>query len=107
MAMLRRLVGSKLGFDLVATGRQLKAAEAEGARLVSRVLSADGFESESAEVLKGLAQSSATALALTKRQFYEAESRPFAEAIELGARVNALSRTTPDFREAIQRFLKK
>src|SRR5688572_3896088 len=107
MAMLRRLVGSKLGFDLVATGRQLKAAEAEGARLVSRVLPADGFESEAAEVLKGLAQTSATALALTKRQFYEAESRPFAEAIELGARVNALSRTTPDFRDAIQRFLKK
>lgn len=107
MAMLRRLVGSKLGFDLVATGRQLKASEAEGARLVSRVLSGEGFESEAAQVLKGLATTGATALALTKRQFYEAESKPFAEAVELGARVNALARSTPDFREAIKQFLKK
>jgi enoyl-CoA hydratase/carnithine racemase len=70
-------------------------------------LSRDGFEGEAAEVLKSLAASSATALALTKRQFYEAESRPFGEAVELGARVNALSRGTPDFREAIARFLAK
>jgi methylglutaconyl-CoA hydratase len=107
MAMLRRLVGSKMGFDLVATGRQMSASDPDGARLVSRVLSRDGFEAEAAQVLKGLAGSSATALALTKRQFYEAESKPFAEAVELGARVNALARSTPDFREAIARFLKK
>lgn len=107
MSMLRRLVGSKMGFDLVTTGRQVKAADPDGARLVSRVLSREGFEAEAAEVLQGLAASSATALALTKKQFYEAESKPFDDAIELGARVNALARSTPDFRDAIARFLSK
>lgn len=107
MSMLRRLVGSKMGFDLVATGRQVKAGDPEGARLVSRVLSRDGFDAEADQALKGIAASSATALALTKRQFYEAEGRPFDEAIRLGAEVNALARSTTDFREAIGRFLKK
>ena len=54
-----------------------------------------------------LAASSATALALTKQQFYAIEGKDFAGAIRLGAEVNALSRTTPDFRAAISQFLKK
>jgi hypothetical protein len=37
----------------------------------------------------------------------ELEGKSFAEGIALGARVNALARTTPDFRAAIARFLAK
>ena len=47
------------------------------------------------------------ALALTKQQFYRLEGVPFAEGIRLSADVNAVSRTTPDFRAALQAFLKK
>ena len=107
ISMLRRLVGEKVGFDLVGTGRQLKADEAERLGVVSRVLTRDGFEQEAAEVLKGMASASATAMALTKRQFYEVEGKAFPNAVELGARVNALARSTPDFRDLIQQFLKK
>lgn len=107
ISMLRRLTGEKVGFDLVATGRQVTATEAERLGLVSRVLSRDSFEAEAEAILRGIAVSSATALALTKRQFYEADGKPFADTIELGARVNALARSTPDFRAAIARFLQK
>ena len=45
------------------------------------------------------------ALALTKRLFVELDGRTFGEGIALGARTNALARTTPDFKAAIARFL--
>ncbi len=107
MAMLVRCTGEKVAFDLVATGRVMRAAEAREAGIVSRVLPADGFEGAVQDVLIGLASASATALALTKRQLYELDERTFAEGIRLGAQVNALSRSTPDFRAAVEQFLRK
>jgi len=107
MTMLRRAVGEKIAFDLAATGRLLWADEALRLGLISRVLSADNFEQEAAQLLTQLAGASASALALTKKQFYAIEGKAFGEAIRLGSEVNALSRSTPDFRTAIQRFLKK
>jgi methylglutaconyl-CoA hydratase len=107
IALLRRTAGEKVAYDLVATGRILTAAQALGAGLVSRVLSEEGFEAEAQGILGQLAAASPTAAALTKRQFYEVEGRPFAEAIRLGAEVNALARTTGDFRAAIEKFLRK
>jgi hypothetical protein len=55
--------------------------------------------------VRKLAQASATAFALTKQLFTELDGRSFADGILLGARVNAISRTTPDFRRAISEFL--
>jgi methylglutaconyl-CoA hydratase len=107
MAMLRRIVGEKVAFDLVATGRLLAAEEAAQLGLVSRVLPAETFERELAAVLTGLAGASATALALIKRQLYELDGRSFEEGIRLGADVNAVARTTPEFRRAVEGFLKK
>jgi methylglutaconyl-CoA hydratase len=107
MAMLRRIVGEKVAFDLVTTGRLLTAAEAGAIGLVSRVLPAAEFERQAAEIVRQLADASASALALTKRQLYELEGRGFEEGIQLGAAVNAAARTTPDFRRAIEAFLHK
>ncbi len=107
MTMLRRLVGEKVAFDLAATGRLLDAAEAARLGIVSRVLPADGFDAEVARQLGALAALSATALALTKQQFYQLDGLGLEEGIRLGAKVNAVSRATPDFRQAISAFLKK
>jgi methylglutaconyl-CoA hydratase len=107
MTMLRRAVGEKLAFDLAATGRVLSAAQAATAGLVSRVFSDESFETDVAEVLQGLAQAGSSAIALTKRQFYQLDGLDFEAGIRLGARVNALSRSTPEFRTAISAFLRK
>lgn len=101
MAMLVRAVGEKRGFDLVATGRLLSAAEAEALGLISRVADAE----QAAAVVQGLASASGTALALIKRQFYQLDGLGFDEGIRLGAQVNAVARSTPDFAEAVKRFL--
>ena len=107
MTLLRRLTGEKIAFDLAATGRVLTANEALVAGLVSRVVSEAAFGTVSAEVLTALASTSGSALALTKRQFYRLDGLSFQEGIALGAQVNALARSTPDFKQAIAAFLAK
>lgn len=105
--LLRRLVGEKVAFDLAATGRLVDAAEAERLGLISRALPAAAFEAESDRVLAQLAASSSSALALLKQQFYQLDGLGFEAGVRLGAKVNAVARATPDFRQAIAQFLKK
>ncbi len=105
--LLRRLAGEKMALDLILTGRLLTADEALAAGLVSRVVPDDDLERAGADLAAQLAASSASALALTKRLFYELDGKSLAEGIELGARVNAVARSTPEFREALVRFLRR
>lgn len=107
MTLLRRAVGEKPAFDLAATGRVLTASEAAACGLVSRVYDDAVFAAKVEEMLRALAGTSSTALAFTKRQFYQLDGLPFEDALRLGADVNALSRTTPDFRAALEAFLAK
>jgi methylglutaconyl-CoA hydratase len=107
MTMLRRAVGEKVAFDLAATGRVLTAREAMEAGLLSRVFPDQAFESRVQEVVRGLAAAGRSAIALTKRQFYQLDGMDFEAGIRLGAQVNALSRSTPEFRTAISAFLEK
>ncbi len=107
MTMLRRAVGEKVAFDLAATGRLLDGIEAAAVGLVSRVYEDADFEEQAAEVLGVLAEASPSALAFTKQQFYQLDGLSFDEGLRLGADVNAVSRSTPDFRAALSAFLKK
>lgn len=107
MNMLRRAVGEKIAFDLAATGRLLSAREAERTGLVSRVWPEADFAAGADELVRTVAGLSPTALALTKQQLYRLDGTGFEEGIHLSADVNAVSRTTPDFRAAIAAFLKK
>ena len=106
-ALLRRIVGEKVALDLLLTGRVLRAEEAERAGLISRVVPAGELERTTLGLAAELARASGTALALTKRLFYELEDASLEDGIARGARVNALARTTPDFRDAVARFLRK
>lgn len=105
MTMLRRAVGEKQAFDLVATGRIVSAVEALAIGLVSRVLPDDCFDAATQEIVAALATRSLTAAALTKQLFVDLDGRSFPDGIMLGARVNAISRTTPEFRMSIAAFL--
>jgi methylglutaconyl-CoA hydratase len=107
MTMLRRAVGEKVAFDLATTGRLLDGTEAAAAGLASRVYEDADFEEQAAEVLRVLAEASPSALAFTKQQFYQLDGLGFEDGLRLGADVNAVSRSTPDFRAALSAFLKK
>jgi methylglutaconyl-CoA hydratase len=105
--MLRRAVTEKVAFDLVTTGRVLDAEEARDVGLVARVYPAKTFQRDARTFVGELAQASVSALALIKRQLYELDTLDFADGIRLGAHVNALARGTPDFKRAVQEFLRK
>jgi methylglutaconyl-CoA hydratase len=105
MTTLRHQVGEKLALDLVLTGRLLDAEEARRAGLVSRVVPDDALEREGRELARLLVGAPASALALTKQLFYQLDGQSVEQGIALGARINALARQTPEFREAIGRFL--
>lgn len=104
--LLHRATREKIALDMILTGRLLGADEARAAGLISRVVPAGDLDREGTELALRLAGSSATALALTKRVLFEQEGQSFAEGIKLGARVNAIARSTPDFRTSIASFLK-
>jgi len=107
MTMLRRAVGEKIAFDLATTGRLLGGTEAAAAGLASRVYEDADFEEQAGEVLRVLSAASPSALAFTKQQFYQLDGLSFDDGLRLGADVNAVSRSTPDFRAALSAFLKK
>jgi methylglutaconyl-CoA hydratase len=105
MTVLRRAVGEKRAFDLVATGRVISAAEAAQIGLISRVVPDAEIESVAGGLGAALARQSATAFALTKQLFVELDDRNFGDGILLGARVNAIARGTEDFRRSVAGFL--
>ena len=107
MTMLRRAVGEKVAFDLVATGRVLDAEEAQRVGLVSRVFPAGAFDADITKLLASIAALSPSALALTKQQFYRLDGVSFAEGVALGAQVSSVARQAPDFRAAIAAFLEQ
>jgi methylglutaconyl-CoA hydratase len=107
MALLRRTVGEKVALDLVLTGRVLPADEAQRLGLVSRVFPNGELEQGTLGLARELAGSSMSAVAFTKQLFYQLEGDSLAEGIARGAKVNAIARTTPDFRDAIARFLRQ
>jgi methylglutaconyl-CoA hydratase len=107
MTFLRRVVGEKVALDLVLTGRVISAEEARLIGLLTRVVPDADLEREARFLAHTLSGSSSSALALTKQLFFQLESRSLAEGISLGAKANALARTTPDFRSAIAKFLER
>jgi methylglutaconyl-CoA hydratase len=104
MTMLRRSVGEKHAFDLVATGRVLTAAEAERIGLVSRVFSTAEFNQSTTAVLEELVAAPASALAATKTLFYKLDNLGFLDSLSAGIIANADARSSADFREGLRRF---
>src|SRR6266403_234027 len=104
MTMLRRSVGEKHAFDLVSTGRILKAEEAKSIGLVSRVFAAHEFDQLSQSVLDQLADAAPSSMAATKTLFYKLDTLGFLDGISAGIIANADSRATTAFREGVKRF---
>jgi methylglutaconyl-CoA hydratase len=107
MALLRRIVGEKVALDLVLTGRVLRGDEAERLGLISRLVPATELERATLNLAAELSGASGTALAFSKQLFYALDGTTLTDGIAQGARVNAIARSTPDFRAAVARFLKK
>ena len=107
MAILRRQIGEKRAFELVATGRQVRAGEALELGLVSRVVPAADFHASVEQLVGELGAMPAHALKATKRLFYSLDATNFADGLAQAIRVNVEARSTPEFREGVRRFAPK
>jgi methylglutaconyl-CoA hydratase len=105
MSILRRAVGEKVAFELVARGEPIGAAEALRLGLVNRVLPDASFLEEARRYARELAERPGSALELTKRLLYGQDGLSFEEAIARGAEVNVIARSTEECREGVRRFL--
>lgn len=107
MAILRRSLGEKRAFEMIALGNSIDADTAHRFGLVNRVFEAGSFDQEAAAFLESLASRSASAVALSKRLLYQIEGASFEAAIHEGAQVNVIARETDDCREGVRRFLER
>jgi methylglutaconyl-CoA hydratase len=107
MAILRRAVGEKRAFELVALGDEIDAHTAREWGLVNRVIPDATFRADADAFVGELAGRSASALALSKRLLYQIDGASFEAAIRAGAQVNALARLTDDCQDGIRASLEK
>lgn len=103
-ALLRRHMSDKQAFELVATGRTLRAEEARLLGLVSRVVPEEGFEAVTGSTLRHLGCCAPETFATIKRLFAALEGASFDEALAEAVRLNAQAYQTQAFREAAEQY---
>ena len=93
MTFLRRNVGEKRAFELLATGGAISAEEAERLGLVNRVCDDADFDTELDKFVTEVAQVGASAVMLTKSLLYHIDAMNFEQALRAGTGLNAVVRT--------------
>ena len=103
-----RKLGEAAARDLLLRGRLVDAAEAARIGLVTRAVPADALDAETDALCREIAtETSASAVALTKRLLADVPSMGLAEGLSYAARLNALARATDDCRAGVAAFLGK
>ncbi|HEV8146547.1 MAG TPA: enoyl-CoA hydratase-related protein [Bryobacteraceae bacterium] len=107
MAILRRNIGEKRAFEMIAAGEIIGAAEAHSIGLINRIYPEAEFDARADEYVRSLAAKSASAITLSKRLLYHMDGMTFEAALQAGVHGNAIARETPDAKRGIEQFVKK
>jgi methylglutaconyl-CoA hydratase len=107
MSLLRRSVGEKRAFELLASGEPVQAREACDLGMITWVYPDADFEASTASYAAALAAKSASALGLTKKLLYGIDGMNFEAALNAGTQVNAIARATKDARQGFEQFGKR
>ena len=105
--MLRRAVNERQAMELALTGEPISARRAYAIGLINRVLPDAEFDAGVESYVATLAETSATAMSLSKALLYQTDGMSFEASIEAGVEANARARMTGDFKRGVARFLKK
>jgi len=107
MSLLRRLVGEKRAFEIIALGESIPVARALELGIVNHVYAEADFEANVDAYVAKITSKSASAISLTKDLFYHIDGMTFEASIHAGLYGNALSRMTPDARKGFDQFVGK
>ena len=103
-----RKLGEAAARDLLLRGHLIGAEEAARIGLVTRAVAPADLDAETDALCRELAtETSASAVALTKRLLADVPSMGIAEGLSVAARLNALARSTDDCRAGVAAFLAK
>jgi len=103
-AILRRNLGEKKSFELLTSGAEFSAEEAERLGLVNAILD---DEADVIEFASRYAKVSGSAVAMTKHLLHDIDADDLSTAIAKGVETNARARMTDDCKEGIAKFLGK
>ncbi len=106
-AVLIRNLGRKKAVDLMFTGRQIDATEAERIGLVTKVVPADQLDAEVDALAEELASKSPAILKLGKDALYNSSELSFAEALDYLSTMLTMCTLTEDSREGLTAFVEK
>ncbi len=107
MAILRRSASEKVAFELITTGCDVSAEDANRLGLVNHVFESETFDADVENFAARFQQLSRSALSLSKSLFYSSEAMAFEDALAAGVDINATARMTEDCQKGIARFLSK
>lgn len=91
-AILRRNVGEKIAFELLARGGRVGAPECLRLGLVNRVFADGEFDAATRQFVDEFAASPRATLMLIKRLLYGVDNTSFEDAIGRGAEINIMAR---------------
>jgi methylglutaconyl-CoA hydratase len=106
-SFLLRQVGEKQARDLLLSGRILKAEEACGMGLVTRVVDDDRLMESALELAHSLLANSPESMLATKRLLSLHASETLDRELAAAIAANAEQRATEDFREGVRAFLER
>ena len=104
---LARLVGKGKAMELILTGAQINAADAERIGLVNRVVPAAALMTEARMLAASLANNAPIAMRYIINAINKGLEMPFAEACVFEATLFGLVASTDDMREGTRAFLEK
>lgn len=104
---LPRLVGPRRAFELMATGAQIGAREAQQLGVVSRVVAAAELDATVNELAATLARAPQPSLAKIKAALNANESAALAAALDFEAEGQAACFRSPAFLEGVTAFMQK
>lgn len=104
---LPRIVGLPCALDLLMTGREVNAREAEKIGLVNRVVSKDKVLEESQKIAEELVRVAPNSLKFVKEAVYGGSEIPLTQGLKLEEDLYLLLFTTADRKEGIESFREK
>lgn len=107
IAQIIRNLGRKKALELVLTGNQITATEAQTLGLINYAVAKDQLDAKVQQIAENLASKSPAVLGLGKKAFYQSQDMDFKEALRYLQAMLTVNTLSEDTKEGIMAFIEK